>query len=177
MSSVKRIYHVIHGILALIGAGLLLAYPKDGAIFVMVFIDIALLIYGIRMLVYYFTLARFMVGGIMTLYKSIIVIDFGLFVFWLYDFPYRFIMLYLVAIMAFNGAREILSAFETRRLDNPAWKRKLAYGIVKLVLALSALFVHDSLPMVTILYSIGLIHDGLYSIATAFRKSAIIYIG
>lgn len=177
MSSLKRIYHVIYGILALISAGLLLLYPRDGAMFVMVFIDVALLVYGIRMLVYYITLARFMVGGIMTLYKSIIVIDFGLFVFGLYEFPYRFIMLYLVAIMAFNGAREILSAMETRRLENPAWKRKIAYGAVTLVLALSALFVHDSMPIVTILYSIGLIHGGLYSIATAFRKSAIIYIG
>lgn len=177
MGSMRRMSRFLYGIFMLACAVLLFAFPKDGALYVVAIIDIVLLLYGLRMLVYYFTLARFMVGGIMTLYKSIIVIDFGLFVFYLDEIPYRIVMLYLIGLMAFNAIRSILSAFEMKRLGNVIWKRRFAYGVIKLAFAFGSFFVHDSMEVVTIMYSLGLIHAAVFNIESAFKKSAIIYIG
>lgn len=86
-------------------------------------------------------------------------------------------MIYLVSVMALNGVTAILSAWETRRFANPAWKSKLLYGVVKLLLVVVSLFVVESTQLLTIMYCIGLIHTAFYSIGQAFKKSAIIYIG
>lgn len=177
MGSMRRLSRLLYGIFMLASAILLIAFPKDGALFVVAIIDIVLLIYGLRMLIYYFALSRFMVGGIMTLYKSIIVIDFGLFLFYLDEIPYKIVMLYLIGLMAFNAVRSILSAHEMKRLGNTAWKRRFIYGVIKLAFALGSFFAHDSMEVVTIMYSLGLIHAAVFNIESAFKKSAIIYIG
>lgn len=177
MSSVKRISKVVVSLLMLAAAVMLLIWPKDGYYVVVAIIDITFLLYGIRMLIYYFTMARYMVGGIMTLYKSIIVIDFGLFIFNLEDTPYKMVMLYLVGVMAFNGVVSILGGLDAKRLMAPSWRRRLVYGVTKLVLAACCLFLWDSPEMVTYIYCISLFQSAVYNIETAFKKSAIIHIG
>ena len=177
MSSVKRLFKLIYGLLMLLCAALLLIKPKEGSEIVVAILALALLIYGLKMLIYYFTMARFMVGGIMTLYKSIIVIDFGLFIFYMDDLPYRFMMLYLVAVMAFHGATSILGALEMKRLEIHSWNIKLLNGIINMILAVVAMFMFGTEQMVTILFCIGLITNAFYNIVKAFKKSAIIYIG
>ena len=177
MSSIRRGFTFIKALLMLVCAGVLLAFPKDGAAIVIFILDLSLLIYGLRMLIYYLTMARYMVGGIMTLYKSIIVIDFGLFIFYMDRIPYRFMMVYLVAVMLFHSVTTLLGAFEMRRLENHSWKMRLAYGVTNMILAVSALFMIGRTEMVTVIYCIGLITGALYNIRLAFRKSAIIFIG
>lgn len=176
MSSIRRAGKVISGLLMIIGSILFIMFPKDGAIYVVLCIDIALLLYGMRMIIYYITLARFMVGGIMTLYKSIIVIDFGLFVFYLYEIPYRLVMFYLAGVMAFHGVTVILSAMESRRLEVPFWRGKLAYGVINILLVIVSVLMMDSMKTVAYIFSISLIHSAIYNIVSAFRKSAVIYI-
>lgn len=176
MNSLKRISKIIIGLFMLVGSILLLIWPKEGYLFVVFFIDVTFLLYGIRLFVYYFTMARYMVGGIMTLYKSIILIDFGLFIFTLEDTPYKLVMLYLVGIMAFNGVVTILGAMDSKHLESPTWRRKLIHGVIRLAFAACCLFVWDSPEMVTYIYSLSLLHSAVYNIASAFRKSAIIYI-
>lgn len=176
MSGIRRLSKLIYAIFMLIGSVLLLVYPKEGYFFVVLIIDITLLIYGIRMLIYYFALARYMVGGIMTFYKSIIVLDFGMFMFNLDETPYKLVMLYLAVVMIFNAIITILGALDSKRLDVPGWSRRLAYGVVKMVLALGCLFLWNNMEVVTYVYSIALIHTALYNIATALKKSAMVYI-
>lgn len=177
MSSIRRIVKILYGLLMLLGAAILLLYPEEGAVIVILILDMMLLIYGFRMLIYYFSMARFMVGGIMTLYKSIIVIDFGLFMFYLYQIPYRLVMLYLVGVMALNGVTSLLGAVEMMRLENHSWKFRIVYGAINLILVVTSLFMLGSVRMVTFVFSLGLINAAFYQIASALKKSAIIYIG
>lgn len=177
MSSIRRIQNIIVGILTLIGSMIILIDSENGYFWVVLMIDITLLFYGIRMLIYYFTMARFMVGGIMTLYKSIIAIDFGVFMFGLDDTPRRLTMLYLIGIMIFNGIVSLLTAVDSKRMQTSFWKYRFAYGIVRIAFALICLIFWDSDQMVTLIYSIGLIHAGLYRIASSFHRTAIIHIG
>ncbi|MDO4187692.1 MAG: DUF308 domain-containing protein [Lachnospiraceae bacterium] len=176
MTSINRIKSIFAGILMLIGSAILLNYPKEGYIVVVFILTISFLLYGIRMLIYYFTMARYMVGGIMTLYKSIIAIDFGLFVFELEDAPLRLVMLYLIGIMAFHGITVMLKALDSKRLGVSFWKYRLIYGSGMILLAIVCIFLWDIPQIVTIIYCIGLIHAGIYRITMAFRKTAIIHI-
>lgn len=177
MSSIRRTFKILYGLFLMASAILLLTMPEDGAEIVILILDIALLIYGFRRLFYYFTMARHMVGGIMTLYKSIILIDFGLFVFFLYKMPYRLMMIYLISVMGFHSVTSILSAFEMKRLHNHSWKKKAAYSLINLMLAISSLLLIGSLKMVTVVFCIGLVNSAIYNIESALKKSAIIYIG
>lgn len=176
MHSITRIKNIVWGILMLLGGLLMMVAPKDTYLLVILLLDISFLLYGIRMLVYYFTMTRYMVGGIMTLYKSIIAIDFGIFIFGLDDVPGRIVMLYLMGIMVFNGAVVILSGIDSMKLKAPFWKTKLVYGGGMLLLAVACLFSWDSVKTVTIIYGLSLIHSGLYNIAKAFQRTAIIHI-
>lgn len=176
MSSVRRIKNLIFGILMLIGSYVILRNPEEGYYFVVLVLDITFLAYGINMLVYYLTMARFMTGGIMTLYKSIIAIDFGLFIFNLDETPKRLVMVYLIGVMAFNSVVTILNALDAKKLEVSSWKSKLVYGIVKLILAITCLIFWNFGQMVIWVYCVGLIHSAVYNIVAAFRKTAIIHI-
>lgn len=175
MTASKRILRFFIGIMMLLCSAGMMLFPKVGYAFVILFLDISLLLYGLRLLVYYFTMARFMVGGIATFYKSIIVIDFGLFVFGLEQMPQKYAMLYLIACLAFSGAVDILRSVEARRLSAP-WRLHISYGFLKVGTALACLFFLNSVNVVTFLYCIGLIHSAVFSFITAFRKTAIVYV-
>lgn len=176
MSNFRRMYNLIKGFFMLLCASLLMVHPKDGAVFVILILDLELLIHGIRMIIYYFTMARYMVGGIMTLYKSIIIIDFGLFIFFMEDIPYRLMLMYLLAVMAMHSITTILGSLEMKRMENHSWKVKMANGVINISLVIFALFMFGSEQMVTIIFCIGLINTAFYNIAVSLKKSAIIYI-
>ena len=61
-------------------------------------LGLTLMLSGIRSLVYYFTMAKHMVGGLAVLYRGVIVFDIGLFTLSLVDVPLIFIMLYLAGL-------------------------------------------------------------------------------
>ena len=161
MNSIRRIRSVLVSLIMLLASGLILVSPKDGYYIVVLILDITFLLYGIRMLIYYLTMARFMVGGIMTLYKSIIAIDFGLFIFSIDDVPIRFVMMYLVGLMIFNGAIVLLGAMDAKRIHASFWKNRMLYGMVMLLLGIASICLWDSEQMVSILYAISLIHSAV----------------
>lgn len=175
MTVSKRILTFFSGLVTLLCSVGMMLYPNEGYAFVILFLDISLLLYGLRMLIYYFTMARFMVGGIMTFYKSIIVIDFGMFVFSLEQTPQKYAMLYLIVCLAFSGAVDILQSVESRRLSGP-WRLHIIYGFLKVGSAVTCLFFLNSMRVVTFLYCIGLIHSAVFSFISAFRKTAITYV-
>lgn len=176
MSNTKRILKVLKGLVTILFCILLVIQPDDGYLFVVFILDISLLLYGFRLLIYYFTMARYTVGGIETLYKSIIVLDLGLFVFSLDTTPQKFVMLYLIIGLAFSGAVDILDAVGAKKLEAGSWKYQFSYGLVKIVIAVVCLFFLDSMKIVTFVYCLGLVHSAISDIVSAFRKTAIAYI-
>lgn len=175
MTAAKRIFGILSGLVMLLFSIVMMLFPEEAYVFVILFLDIALLLYGLRMLVYYFTMARFMVGGIATFYKSIIAIDFGLFVFGLEQIPQKFAMLYLIALLAFSAVVDILRGVDAKRLCAP-WKRTVGFAVVKLGLAIACLFFLNSVQVVTYLYCFGLIYSAVQKFVNAFRKTAIVYV-
>lgn len=176
MTAAKRFLNVLYALVMLLGCFVMVMDPDDGYALVIMFLDITLLFYGLRLLVYYFTMARYMVGGIATFYKSIIAIDLGLFVFSLDQLPQKYAMLYLVSVLAFSGAVDILRSIESRRMRGP-WKLHIIYGALKLGTAITCLFFLNSVRLVTILYCVGLLHSAALMLINAFRKTAIVYVG
>ena len=176
MSSAQRIKSILAGILILLGSAVLIAFPEDGLLFTAAILSISLLLYGIRMLIYYFTMARHMVGGRIMLYLGIIVLDFAMFTAMMSDVPRLYIILYLVAAYAFSGAIDILRSLEAKRYQASSWRFSLISGIIHIVFALSCIVFIGSTSVIVYVYAAGLIYSAIARIVTALRKTAIVYI-
>ena len=169
MSRFQKIRSVIFALGMIAAAVLFMADPDWGYYGVLSIFGIWLLIYGINTLVYYFTMARHMVGGRVILYKGIIITDFGYLTASINDIPKVYILLYLLGIHAFNGLVEVLRALEQRRYG-AGWKVKLTHGIVDILIAVSCVVFVKKAGTVAIIYGIGLIYSAIMRIVSAIRK-------
>ena len=171
MSGGQRIKNVLIGILIILGAVILIAFPEEGIIITASILSLSLFVYGIKTLIYYITMTRHMVGGRIMLYLAVVVLDLGMFTMMLTNIPKMYIALYLVVVYAFSGAIDILRALEAKKYQAPSWRFSLISGIISVVIAILG-----STNMIVYLYSAGLIYSAIARIVTAFRKTAIVYI-
>ena len=170
MSKGQRLKNIIIGILMLPVTFLVVYVPEDGVYIASLIVALSLFVFSVRYLIYYFTMARFMVGGKPVLYKAVIYLNISLFALSLDDLPRKYVMLYLLAIHAFDGAVELLRAGEMKKLGSKAWLWKLAEGVANLGLALVGLFFKNSLRLFVYIYGAGLAYSALVRIAGSFRK-------
>ena len=179
MTSMQRVKRVLAGLLMLVCCVMLVADPEMGFYFVALILSLSMLLYAVRSLLFYFTMARHMVGGKSILFRGIIVLDLAVFTLSMVDDPKLYIILYLLGIHAFAGLISILRALEARRFQAPAWRRSIVNGIGNILVALSAviagLFLSSTHDLVY-LYAICLFYAACVQIASAFRKTAIVYI-
>lgn len=147
---------------------IMVLYPENGYLLVVLILDISFLIYAIKSLIYYFTMARFMVGGQACLYKGVIALDFGIFIFNLDNMPTRIVLLYLVGCLALSGGIDVFRAMAARKLQTKNWQYECFCGVVKLLFAISSLFFHNSLRTLSFIFAIGLIHSAITNIVSAF---------
>ena len=176
MSGGQRIKNILFGVVILLVAVILIAFPEEGLVITASIMSISLFIYGIKTLIYYFSMARHMVGGRIMLYLSIIVLDLGMFAMMMTNIPKIYIVLYLLVIYAFAGAIGILRALEAKKYQAPSWRFSLISGIINLVIAILCVVFIGSTKMIVYFYCVGLIYSAIVRIVTAFRKTAIVYI-
>ncbi len=176
MNSGKRITNVIIGVVMLLMGAVLILVPSEGLPFVALILSVSLVVYGVRMLVYYVKMARHMVGGRLMLYIAVIVLDFGVFVWTLSDIPKIYIVLYMVAIHAFSGAIDIMRGIEAKRYHASSWKLSFISGAVNIAVAILSIVFIRSVNVIVILYALGLIYSAITRIISAFRRTAIVYI-
>ena len=176
MSSGQRIKNILIGILTILGCLILIIMKDDGLIIVASILSISLFVYGIKMLIYYFSMARHMVGGRIMLYLGIVVLDFGMFTMMLTNIPKIYIVLYLLVIYAFSGVIDILRSLEAKKYESPTWKLSLISGVINIVVAILCVAFIGSTRMIVYFYCAGLIYSAIIRIVTAFRKTAIVYI-
>lgn len=176
MSSGQRIKNVLIGVLIILGAVILIAFPEEGIIITASILSLSLFVYGIKTLIYYITMTRHMVGGRIMLYLAVVVLDLGMFTMMLTNIPKMYIALYLVVVYAFSGAIDILRALEAKKYQAPSWRFSLISGIISVVIAILCIVFIGSTNMIVYLYSAGLIYSAIARIVTAFRKTAIVYI-
>ena len=161
MSGGQRIKNVLIGILIILGAVILIAFPEEGIIITASILSLSLFVYGIKTLM---------------LYLAVVVLDLGMFTMMLTNIPKMYIALYLVVVYAFSGAIDILRALEAKKYQAPSWRFSLISGIINVVIAILCIVFIGSTNMIVYLYSAGLIYSAIARIITAFRKTAIVYI-
>ena len=177
MTLIQRIMHIITGLIMAAVAILFIVYDDDDMYQVVIFIlALGLAIKGIKDIIFYFTMARHMVGGKIILFQGVVTLDFALFTISLSNVPRLYIILYLITVHAFSGVVEILRAMEARRTVDGAWRLKLGHGLVNLALALACLIFVRRTDVVTMIYSLGLLYSGIMRIISGFRRTAFIVI-
>lgn len=174
MTKMRRINYIIQGLLILLVVGVLLIDPEDGYVLILAFLSISFLVYGINQLLFYFTLAKYMVGGKYIICKAIAVLDLGLEAAALTEVPKMYVMIYLVAGLVFGGFIDVLRAMDTRKREGRRWKVKLLQGIITIVIALAGLFFVNSTHIVVYFFCFGAVSLAFTRIVEAFRDTTIV---
>ena len=178
MNKFQRIKNVLFGVFMLLFALAFLLVPKESYEAVAAIIAILLIVYGFRMLWYYFTMARHMVGGKTSLYQAVIILDLALFTGSMAAMSSFAVLFYLLGVFAFTGFVGILRAFEAKKVG-ASWKTKFITGCISVVLAIVMLLlgvIFDNKDILVYGFAASLIYAGVMRIVTAFKKTAIVYI-
>ena len=177
MSRLQKLRRIaIHLLKILVALVLLFSpYKEEAILLIAIVMAFALLVWGMRMLVFYLRMARHMVGGFSLLFVGVIALDASLLALTLLDNSPVFVMLYLVAERMFAGAVAFARAFEARGYKSP-WKLKLLHGIIEIAAAIACV-VFLRMPSVLVdVYSVSLIYSALISIIDTLRPQDIVYI-
>ena len=179
MSKLQRVRNVLAALLMILCSLLLIAYPVEGYQIVALILSLSLLLAGGRALLYYFTMARHMVGGRSILYQGIIILDLGALTYSVSDVPRVYLIFYLLGFHAFTGIISLLRALELRKLAVPMWRFTMGYGIARMVIAALAVIcglAFQSPRIVVDIYCFGLVYAACVRLSAAFRRTAVVYI-
>lgn len=172
MTRFKRIKELTLGIAMLLTAFLMLAAPSDGYRVIILIFAVLYTVRGIGALIYFFTMARFMVNGRASLYSGLIMLNFGLLTGTLGNVPRIYILLYLAIIHAFSGGIKIVSAVGAGRSGAP-WRLKMIHGAANIALSVLCIVFIRHTNTAVIIYAIGLVYSALMHILTSFTKSVV----
>ena len=176
MTKVQRIGNLITAVVMIAFAWLLFVSPVEGLPVVAIVVSISFTVRGLRRLVYYYTMARHMVGGLASLLAGVLLIDFGVLSVSFSDEPLGYMFLYLAGWNAFSGLIALLRALEARRNGGRSWKFNTLYGVVSILIAIACLVYRDKPDILCQAYCIGLGYSGIMRLVNAFRRTEIVYI-
>ncbi len=174
MTKFQRLRRILFGILMIIVAGIMIEFADEAYMAILVFVGWGFMVSGIGMMFYYFTMARFMVGGRRALYNGVILMDFGIITMSLSDVPGMYVLLYLAILHVFAGVIEILRARETRKNGSKHFKLKLSHGIIDVLLAVCCIIFIKNTKIAVFIYSFGLIYSGIMYVISGFRRTAML---
>ena len=129
MSKFQRVQNIVIGLCMLISAAVLILLPEGGCLYIMLFLAASLILRGISELIYYFTMAKYMVGGKLILFIGAVFFDFGFFTLSLSDESKLFVLAYLLGFHAFAGLVNVLRALEAKRYKSTSWRINMAQGV------------------------------------------------
>lgn len=179
MTRTKRILNILKSILMILFALILVIVPVDGIILVIVFVAFGLIIKGLGNLIYYFQMARSMVGGKIMLYRGIITLDLGLFIGNLATRQGIFLILCTAAINAVAGVFSILKAFESKKIGSSQWIISLINGIlmISLLFVVISSWIFQKEPTFAMyVFAFELVLSALQKFIESLKKTAIAYI-
>ena len=175
MTKTQRVKNILLGLLMILVGLLFMLSPTSFYPAITGLLCLGLIIRGIRLLFFYFSMARHMVNGRSMLYQAVILIDLGLFAGSLTQVPLIYVMIYLAIIHLFTGVIDILRALEAKKYGS-SWKLNLSHGIVNVLIAFTCIIFIKITWLAVTIYSIGLIYSGAMRIGTALRKNRMVYI-
>ncbi|MCR4923097.1 MAG: hypothetical protein K5931_03730 [Lachnospiraceae bacterium] len=176
MSRGNKIFNIIFGILIIFLAAFTLIFPEAGYDSMLFAIEIVLLVYGGKLIIFYLTLARYKVGGVAIFYKGVLYFNTGLFLVFLEDLPKIYAMPYLVIMLLISGVKDVLKSSSSRKLELNRWLFQMLLGAVKIIICLLCLFYMKSPRIMSLLLSWGVLHEGFERISRGFRKNKLMHI-
>lgn len=176
MTRFQKIREISIAVITALISAVIMTSPADGYLTVISILAVVFMARGVTNVIYYFTMARFMVGGRTSLYTGIILLDLGVITATLTDVPHYYILMYLIAIHAFSGAVKVLRALEARRLHAGSWKLKMGHGIFDIILVIVCLVFIKKMHVAVEIYCFGLVYSSIIRIISACRKTDIVYI-
>lgn len=154
----------------------IMLFPRESYKYVLIVLGAGLFILGLNTLLYFFTMAVFMVGGKKILYRGLIFVDFGILSLTLTDVPRIYVLMYLAVIHGFSGLVDILRVKETISNGSSSWKLKLIHGVLDVLLALSCLFFAKKINTAVFIFGFGIIYSGVARIISSLRKNTLEYV-
>ncbi len=176
MNRFQHLIDILIGLLTIAGGVLIIVRPDTGYLLVASIVSISFVVQGVRFLVFYFMMARYMVGGQMVLFLGVIAIDLGVMLYTFSDVPRTYIMLYLLGLHGFSGVMGILRVREARRYGSPSWRFSLFQASFNLAIAILALAFIRSPQIMCYIYGSGMIYSAIFRVISALRKTAVVYI-
>ncbi len=176
MTRWKRIRIVMKSVLIILYALLLMIIPELGAPLIALGLSILLILTGMHALIYYFTMARYMVDGQLIFWKGLLCFNIGLFLFDLTDIPIQYIMIYLVAGHGFTGLAGLLRSLEVRRMEVVSWRIGFMMSVGNIGISILCLVFINSPNIMVYVYSISLIGTAIGNISRAAKSTAMVYI-
>ena len=150
--------------------------PEGGCLYIMLFLAASLILRGISELIYYFTMAKYMVGGKLILFIGAVFFDFGIFTLSLSDESKLFVLAYLLGFHAFAGLVNVLRALEAKRYKSTSWRINMAQGVASILTALICMIFYRNETLLVYCYCAGMIYSAALRIYSAFRRTAVVYI-
>ena len=179
MTLIQRIRLIFSALMMILCAALLLFLKENGYLLVILLLSITLIVYGVRTLIFYFTMARHMVDGRAIFFKGVLVLDFGLFTLSISRNYSILIVFYLLFVHAFSGVIGILQALEEKRFQAGSWRLSMIQGVISIAFAAAAVifgFFLGDMQDLTRTYAAGLVWSAVSQLIMAFRKTSIVYI-
>lgn len=177
MSRTRRVFNLAAGALMLLYSYLLFLNPGEGLQVAAGILSISMIVFGLSMFHYYFTMARHMVGGKVALLLGVFELDLGMFTIALSDSPRINVVLFLLGYHAFSGLVNLLRGLEARRYRAWEWKPNVVHGAVDFTIALGCIFFIRSTRILVYAYCVTLAWSAVMRIVSALRKTSVIYIG
>ena len=159
----------------ILGGVALLLEPHDALLIVAMGLGLYLVVYGVRSLLYFATMARHMVGGLSILIVAVIAIDLGSLALAFSDQPRVSIVMYLVGYNVYTGIVTVARAIESRMFES-SWLLTLGHGLVNIALAVLCIVFIGSDQIVIAIFCFGLFYNACVRLVSALRPTEIVYI-
>ena len=176
MTKLQRIKEIAIALIMILGALVMMTYPKESYPLIVIILAFLFIGRGISSIWYYFTMARFMVGGRESLFMGVIWFDFGVLTGAITSVPHYYVLLYLVGIHGFSGVVRVLRTRETRMTGSSNWKLTLVHGLIDIIMAVLCIVYIKQMDITGIIFGIGVLYSAVMRIVTAFRRTALIVI-
>lgn len=171
----QRIGRVLLSVLMILIGMAMLVFGEKAYMGIIGVFSFTLEIMGLRMLWFYFRMARHMVGGRNILFRGILFFDFGIFTGSLVWVPKVYVLMYLAGTLVFSGAVDLLRANEARGIQS-SWKLKTFQGVVKILIAICCLVFIRSGTSVVYICAVGFIFSAVMNMVGSFRRRQVIMI-
>ena len=175
MTKWQKFTSILTAVLMALFALLILVIGEDAYLAVILALAVVLVVYSVRMLIYYFKMARYMVGGKEILIRGILFLDLSLFIFSLSTVPTTYVMLYMVGMLAFSGAVDIMNAMDSKKMQGQ-WKLQIVRGAICVIGAIVCIVKMNTPDMVVTIFCFMLFYNAVMRIINALRPSEIIAI-